>query len=77
MKGKGGKGKSDGKSKGKGDKGKGKDKGKSDGKGKGNVANPHAGKQCRSCGKYGHIAENCWRKIGSIESQKNEIATSA
>ena len=24
-----------------------------------------------------NIAENCWRKIGSIESQKNEIATSA
>ena len=69
-KGKGGKGKSDGKSKGKGEKGRGKEKGKPDGKGKGTQA-------MSQLWEYGHIAEQCWWKIGSVENQKNETATSA
>ena len=58
-----GKGKGDGKPNNKGKEGKGKDK---NNKGKG-VGNPHAGKQCHICNKYGHIAADCWWKIGSVE----------
>ena len=54
--------------KGKG-KGKSKSKGKSDQKGKGQSNNPHAGKQCRTCGKYGRIAESCWWKVSCVECQ--------
>ena len=54
------------------DKGKGKGqnaKGKQhNGKGKGNVSNPHAGKQCHVCKKHGHIAADCWWKVGSVEN---------
>ena len=54
------------------DKGKGKGqnaKGKQDnGKGKGHVSNPHAGKQCHVCKKHGHIAADCWWKVGSVEN---------
>ena len=45
------------------------DKGKSDQKGKGQSNNPHAGKQCKNCGKHGHLTENCWLKVSSVEAQ--------
>ena len=45
------------------------DKGKSDQKGKGQSNNPHAGKQCRNCGKHGHLTANCWWKVSSVEVQ--------
>ena len=67
-----GKGKGEGKSKDKGKEGKGKDKDRSN-KGKG-VGNPHAGKQCHICHKYGHIAADCWWKIGSVEASADYSA---
>ena len=65
-----GKGKDSGK-KGKSKDGKGTGGGKQNDKGKG-VGNPHAGKQCRICHKYGHIAADCWWKIGSVEGQEEQ-----
>ena len=68
-----GKGKTGKDGKGKGSQNKGKDskgKGGKDKKGKGkDTSNPHAGKQCHLCNKYGHIAANCWWKVGSVEDQ--------
>ena len=61
-KGKEGKGKS---SDSKGGKGK-----QQEGKGKG--SNPHAGKQCHICHRHGHIAADCWWKVGAVD---NEAAT--
>eukprot|EP00435_Cladocopium_sp_Y103_P045530 s171_g13.t1 len=68
-----GSGKED-KGKGKGHENKGKGKGKGDGKqgGKGSqVSNPHAGKQCHVCQKYGHVAKNCWWKVASVGETAN------
>lgn len=69
-------------------KGKGQDKGKG-GKGKsqnekgsgkgGQVNNPDAGKQCHVCKKFGHVAANCWWKVGSVENSapaKEQAASS-
>ena len=64
-KGKGKKGK-EGKGKGGNDKGKGKGK-QGEGKGKGN--NPHAGKQCHICHRHGHIAADCWWKVGAVDAE--------
>ena len=68
-----GKGKTGKDGKGKGSQNKGKDskgKGGKDKKGKGkDTSNPHAGKRCHLCNKYGHIAANCWWKVGSVEDQ--------
>ena len=69
-----GKGKGKDGKKGKTDKGKGAGnnnkggKGKqNDGKGKNN--NPHAGKQCHLCHRHGHIAADCWWKVGAVDSE--------
>ena len=32
------------------------------------MSNPHAGKQCHVCKKHGHIAADCWWKVGSVEN---------
>ena len=76
--------------KGKGDKGLGKGKGPGDTKGKGkkgekgdkpsgkgNVGNPHAGKQCHICKKYGHIANDCYWKVGAVESGRGRPTSSS
>ena len=69
-KGKGGKASGGGKPGGK-DAGKsGHDKGKKEGKGKGAGTNPHAGKQCHVCKRYGHIAADCWWKVSDISEDK-------
>ncbi|CAE7209052.1 lgrA, partial [Symbiodinium natans] len=69
-----GKGKGKDGKKGKTDKGKGAGnnnkggKGKqNDGKGKNN--NPHAGKQCHICHRHGHIAADCWWKVGAVDNE--------
>lgn len=61
-----GKGKGGSSDKGKGGKGKGSQE-KGTGKG-GQVNNPDAGKQCHVCKKFGHLAANCWWKVGAVES---------
>ena len=44
-----------------------KEKGRMTTREKGEVTNPDAGKQCgNSCGKFGHVAKNCWWKISSV-----------
>ena len=75
-----GKGKKGGKDKGKtkegGKQGSGKDskgkqdKGNKEGKGKGAGTNPHAGKQCHICKKYGHIAADCWWKVSDVSEEQ-------
>lgn len=64
-KGKEGKKGKDGKGKGTSNKG---GKGKqNEGKGKNN--NPHAGKQCHICHRHGHIAADCWWKVGAVDTE--------
>ena len=63
----------------KGDKGKQKGKANEDGigkgkthkgdKGKGKGNNPHAGKQCHICKKYGHIAADCHWKVSEVREE--------
>ena len=44
------------------------EKGKqNEGKGKSN--NPHAGKQCHICHRRGHIAADCWWKVGAVDAE--------
>ena len=72
-KGKSGKGKGDSSKEGKGKGGKEKGKG---GNKSGTSTNPHAGKQCHVCKKYGHIASDCWWKVSDVaeEPPKNDAA---
>ncbi|CAL1169149.1 unnamed protein product [Cladocopium goreaui] len=82
------KGTGKGKTKGSHEKGKGQEKGKG-GKGKsqnekgsgkgGQVNNPDAGKQCHVCKKFGHVAADCWWKVGAMENStpaKEQTASS-
>ena len=82
------KGTGKGKTKGSHEKGKGQEKGKGSkgksqndkGSGKGGqVNNPDAGKQCHVCKKFGHVAADCWWKVGAVENStpaKEQAASS-
>ena len=58
-----------GKQAGKGEDWKGKGSGAKGDKGKGRGTNPHAGKQCHSCKKYGHIAAECHWKVSEVREE--------
>ena len=62
-----------GKQAGKGEDWKGKGSGAEGDKGKGKSNNPHAGKQCHICKKYGHIAADCHWKVSEVREEPEPI----